>query len=98
MVVKAVNDIAGLDGLVLTLLIFGIYPWMSELNPPASSITQCALVIRKAIEEVSRIRAEQQVKDALNQQNGPSVNAIHNLLLNSDILIWCEGNTGQSGK
>ena len=26
MAVKAVNDIAGLDGLVLTLLIFGTYP------------------------------------------------------------------------
>jgi hypothetical protein len=71
---------------------------MSELDPPAPSITQRALAIRKAIEEVSRIRAEQQVKDALNQQNGPSVDAIHNLLLNSNILIWHEGNTGQSSK
>jgi hypothetical protein len=47
---------------------------------------------------VSKIRAEQQVKDALNQRNGPSVDAIHDLPLNSDILIWREGNTGQSGK
>jgi carbamoylphosphate synthase small subunit len=67
---------------------------MSKLNPPAPSITQRALVIRKAIEEISKIRAEQQVKDALNQQNGPSINAIHNLPLNSNILIWYKGNTG----
>jgi hypothetical protein len=40
---------------------------MSELDPPAPSIIQCASVIRKAIEEVLKIRAEQQVKDALNQ-------------------------------
>jgi hypothetical protein len=98
MAVKAVNDIAGPNGLVPTLLVFGIYPQISELDPPAPSITQRALVIRKAIEEVSRIRAEQQVKDALNQQNGPSVNAIHDLPLNSNVLIWYEGNTGQSGK
>jgi hypothetical protein len=71
---------------------------MSELDPPAPSITQRALAIRKAMEEVSKIRAEQQVKDALNQRNGPSVDAIHDLPLNSNVLVWREGNTGQSGK
>jgi hypothetical protein len=60
---------------------------MSELNPLVPSIIQYALVIRKAIEEVSRIRVEQQVKDALNQQNGLSIDAIHDLPLNSNILI-----------
>jgi hypothetical protein len=71
---------------------------MNELNPLAPSITQHALVIRKAIEEVSKITAEQQVKDALNQQNGSSINIIYDLPLNSDILIWYKGNTRQSSK
>ena len=33
MAVKAVNDTAGPDGLVPTLLVFGAYPRMSELDP-----------------------------------------------------------------
>jgi hypothetical protein len=48
--------------------------------------------------EVAKIRAERQVNNALNQRNGPSVEAIHDLPLNSDVLVWREGNTGHSGK
>ena len=40
MAVKAVNDTAGPDSLVPTLLVFGVYPQMSKLDPPALSITQ----------------------------------------------------------
>src|SRR5436190_20856111 len=50
------------------------------------------------MEEVSKIRAQRQVDNALNQRNGPSITAIHDLLINSDVLVWREGNTGQSGK
>ena len=50
------------------------------------------------MEEVSKIRAQRQVDNALNQRNGPSVTAIHDLPINSDVLVWREGNTGQSGK
>ena len=52
----------------------------------------------KAMEEIARIRAKKQVDDALNQRNGPSVTTIHDLPLNSDVLVWREGNTGRSGK
>ena len=38
MVVKAANDMAGLDSLVLTLLVFSAYPQISELDPLAPSI------------------------------------------------------------
>ena len=98
MAVKAVNDTAGPDGLVPTLLVFGAYPRMSELDPPSPSITQRAAAIRKAMEEITKIRAERQVNNALNQRNGPSVEAIHDLPLNSNVLVWREGNTGQGGK
>ena len=40
MAIKAVNDTAGPDGLVPMLLVFGAYPWMSELDLPAPSIMQ----------------------------------------------------------
>jgi hypothetical protein len=38
MAVKAVNDTAGPDGITPTLLVFGAFPRMSALDPPAPSI------------------------------------------------------------
>jgi hypothetical protein len=86
MAVKAVNDTAGPDGLVPTLLVFGAYPRMSTLDPPAPTITQRATAVRKAMAEVAKIRAERQVNNALNQRNGPSVEAIHDLPLTQTFL------------
>jgi len=66
MAVKAANNTASLDGLVPTLLVFGAYPCISELDPPAPSITQRAAAIKKAMEEIVRIRVKKQVNNALN--------------------------------
>ena len=38
---------------------------------------------------------EHQITDILNIRNGPNTTAIHNLPLNSLILVWREGNIGQ---
>jgi hypothetical protein len=98
MAVKAINDTAGPNGLVPTLLVFGAYPRMTDLDPPTPSITERTVAIRKAMEEVTKIRTQIQVKEALGQRNGPDTSAIHDTPLNSDVLVWREGNTGQSGK
>ncbi|KAL3713545.1 hypothetical protein TMatcc_002248 [Talaromyces marneffei ATCC 18224] len=98
MAVKAVNDTAGPDGLVPTLLVFGAYPRMTEYDPPAPTITQRAAAVKKAMTEIRRLRAQRQVTDAVNTRNGPSSTAVHRLPLNSDILVWREGNTGYAGK
>jgi hypothetical protein len=45
MVVKAVNNTAGLDGLVLTLLVFRAFSQITKLNAPALLIVQRATVI-----------------------------------------------------
>jgi hypothetical protein len=66
MAVKAVNDTADPDGLVPTLLVFGAYPRISTLDPPAPTITQQATAVHKAMAEVAKIRAEIQVNNALN--------------------------------
>jgi len=58
MAVKAANNTASLDSLVLILLIFSAYPYISELDLLAPSITQRAAAIKKAIEEIARIRAK----------------------------------------
>ena len=40
MAVKAINNTAGPDRLVPTLLVYGAYPKISNLDPPALSITE----------------------------------------------------------
>jgi hypothetical protein len=45
MAIKAVNNTTGPDRLVPTLLVYGAYPWISNLDPPAPSIIDQAAVI-----------------------------------------------------
>jgi hypothetical protein len=45
MAVKAVNDTASLDRLVPTLLVYGAYLRISNLDPPAPSITERVAII-----------------------------------------------------
>jgi hypothetical protein len=54
MAVKAVNDTAGPDELVPTLLVFGTYPRLLPSLPPSSSFIIRANVVRKAITEVRK--------------------------------------------
>jgi hypothetical protein len=97
MAVKAVNDTAGPQGLIPTLLVYGTYPRMIDSDLPAPSVQERAEAIRKAMNEVAKLRAQTQVKEALNQRNGPDTSAIHDTPINSKVLVWREGNTGQSG-
>ena len=55
MAVKAVNDTTSPNGLVLTLLVFGTYLRMTKLDPPTPSITVCAIAIRKAMAEITKL-------------------------------------------
>jgi hypothetical protein len=97
MAFKAINDSAGPDGLIPTLLVYGAYPRMSESDTPSPTVTQRAAALKKATAEIQRFRAKRQVADALNTRNGPNTDGIHGLELNSLVLVWREGNTGQSG-
>lgn len=90
MAVKAINDSAGPDGLVPTLLVFGAYPRMTEDSPPSPSITQRAEAVRKAMKEVQRLYAARRVKDALGMRNGPNVLPILTLPIQSDVRVWRE--------
>jgi hypothetical protein len=56
--IKAVNDSAGPDGIIPTLLVFGAYPRMTKDSPPSLSTTQRAQAIYKATKEVRRLYAE----------------------------------------
>jgi hypothetical protein len=89
--VKAVNDSTGPDGLTPTLLVFGDYPKITQLDPPAASISQRAATIARAIEEVRKAYAKRDVREALATRNGPSTDAVHRLPIGSYALVWREG-------
>ncbi|KAJ5379608.1 hypothetical protein N7509_012727 [Penicillium cosmopolitanum] len=90
MAVKAINDSAGPDGIIPTLLVFGAYPRMTEMDPPSPSVVKRAEAIRAATKEVRRLHAERQVNDALAIRNGPNIITTLNLPLQSDVRVWRE--------
>jgi len=87
MAVKAVNDIAGPNGLIPTLLIYGAYLRISNLDPPTPSITERAAAIQKAMAEIVKLRAKQTINNALYYRNGPNMTLVYDLPLNSKVLI-----------
>ena len=70
---------------------------MADTDAPSASVTQRAAVLQKAMDEVKKLRAKRQVNDALHTRNGPKIDAIHDLPLNSAVLVWREGNAGRTG-
>ncbi len=68
------------------------------MNSSISFITQRALTIEKVMIEIRKFRAERQVADALNIRNGLIVISIHDLSLNSNVLIWRKDNVNQRDK
>jgi hypothetical protein len=87
MAIKAVNNTAGPNGLVPTLLVYGAYLRISNLGPPTPSITEQAAIIRKAITKIVKLRAKQTINNALHYRNGPNTTLVYNLPLNSKVLI-----------
>jgi hypothetical protein len=88
MAVKAVNNTAGPNRLVPTLLVYGAYLRISNLGPPALSITERAAIIQKVIAKIVKLRAKQTINNALYHCNGPNTTLVYNLPLNSKVLIW----------
>ena len=95
MAFKAVNDTAGPDGLVPTLLVYGAYPRLTEYDAPSQTIQQRTQALNKATDAVRKLRAIRKINDAMNTRNGPRIDAIHDLPLNSPVLVWREGKASQ---
>ncbi|KAM4065471.1 cwf18 domain containing protein [Hirsutella rhossiliensis] len=76
MAVKAINDTAGPDGLVPTLLVFGAYPRVSTDSPPSASTLKRSEAMQKAMKMLRQLSAERRVKDALHARNGPSTTEV----------------------
>jgi hypothetical protein len=60
---------------------------MSKYDPLLPLVAQRSNTLRKAIKEIKRIRASHEVVRALNTRNRPSMANIHELLLNSEVLV-----------
>ncbi len=88
MIVKAINDTVDSEELMLILLIFETYIRMHVMNLSTPSIIQRAMTIKKAMIEIRKFRAECQIVDVLNIRKDSIVTSIHDLSLNSDVLIW----------
>jgi hypothetical protein len=58
MAVKAVNNTASPNRLVPILLVYRAYPRISNLDPPALSITDRAAIIQKAMAEIVKLQAK----------------------------------------
>jgi hypothetical protein len=98
MIVKTINDTIESNELMFILLIFEIYSRMHVMNSSISFMTQRALIIEKVMIEIRKFRTERQVTDALNIKNNLIIISIHDLLFNSNVLIWRESNVNQRDK
>jgi hypothetical protein len=87
MVFKTINDSVGPGGLIFILLIFGAYLRLVESDTPNPSVTQRTAALKKAIEEIKKLRTKYQIANALNMRNKPITTAIYNLPLNSQVLV-----------
>ncbi|EKD13457.1 hypothetical protein MBM_08175 [Drepanopeziza brunnea f. sp. 'multigermtubi' MB_m1] len=81
--IKAINDTAGLNSLVLILLVFKTLSRLTEQDRPAASTQERAAAINKAMKEVRKCYAAKQVKDALKKKNGPITEHTLDLLISS---------------
>ncbi|EKD20948.1 hypothetical protein MBM_00061 [Drepanopeziza brunnea f. sp. 'multigermtubi' MB_m1] len=81
MAIKAINDTAGLNSLVLILFVFKTLSRLTEQDRLAASTQERAAAINKAMREVRKCYAARQVKDALKKRNGPITEHTLDLLI-----------------
>jgi predicted transcriptional regulator len=66
-IIKAINNTAGLNSLVSTLLMFGTYLQIATTNTSFLTVTEHGKAIIKAIKQITELHAKKQVTDALRQ-------------------------------
>ena len=70
--VKAVNDLAGPNRIIPTLLVFSVYLWLTKIDPLSLSITKRVEAIYTATKEVCCFYIKRQVKDIFTIYNSPN--------------------------
>ena len=85
MVIKAVNDSVGPNGLIPTLLVFRVYPRITNLDTLSLLITKRAEAIQEVIKEVRCLHTKRQVADVLTIRNRPNIKTILDIPIYSDM-------------
>lgn len=89
MAVKSVNDSAGPDVLVPTLLVYGALPRLGlSSDPPKPSTFKRAVAVQKATSEISKHFARRQVSAAVRTRNGPETSDVHTAPIDSHVLVY----------
>jgi hypothetical protein len=88
--IKAVNNTAGPDGLIPTLLVFSTYSRITITNTFSLMVTKRGKAIIKAIKQIAELYAKRQVTDVLRQRNGPNISDTLNVLIDRDVLVYKE--------
>ena len=58
MVFKVINNFVGPNSLIPTLLVFGAYLYIIKSNTPNPIVVKRAAALKKAIEEVKKLKAK----------------------------------------
>jgi hypothetical protein len=88
--IKAVNNTAGPNGLVSTLLVFSTYPQMTTTDTLFLIVTERGKAITKAIKQIVKLYVKRQVTDVLRQRNGPNISNTLDVLISKDVLVYRE--------
>ena len=91
---KAINNLVDPNGLVFTLLVFGIYPRISKLDILFASIIKHTITMKNTINEIWKCIASSQVNNVLKTWKKLSIAAVHDLPINSPILVNQKKNVG----
>jgi hypothetical protein len=73
MVVKTINDLVGLDNIILILLVFGAYLRITNNSLLLLITIKRAEVIRKTSNKVRKFYAKRHIKDTLRIRNNPNI-------------------------
>ena len=85
--IKTINDIAGPEGLIFILLIFGAYPRIFSLSPLLLFIAERAKAIYKIIKKIRQLKTKRIINNALATRNSPNIAETIELFIISDIYI-----------
>ena len=87
MIIKVVNDTIEYNNLVFILLVFETY--FRIINDDVSSlfIIEKVKIIKIAMNEIVKLHVKKQTNNVLHQRNDPQIMKIHNISIDSSILI-----------
>ena len=87
-IIKIVNDTTEYNNLVSTLLVFETY--FHIINDDASSlfIIEKVKIIKITMNEIVKLHVKKQTINVLHQRNGSQIMKIHDISIDSSILIW----------